>query len=147
MEKTTPQERAQLLQAFNMFDKDHNGSLDKGEISDVLSLFCKITPGPNLVERVFAFADTDKSGTIEFEEFIQALDAFRLDRVTEAQSVFKALDIDGNGAIDGNEFIQACASIGITMNGNDVALLFETYDSNHDGQIDFDEFCVLMRSL
>jgi len=53
---------------FKMFDADHNGSLDKNELSYVLLELHENLPAEH-VEEMFNAADTDHSGTITFDEF------------------------------------------------------------------------------
>eukprot|EP00004_Rigifila_ramosa_P012477 TRINITY_DN269_c0_g1_i2.p1 TRINITY_DN269_c0_g1~~TRINITY_DN269_c0_g1_i2.p1 ORF type:complete len:658 (-),score=165.09 TRINITY_DN269_c0_g1_i2:70-2043(-) len=68
------QEAQKLRMVFRLFDRDHNGHLDAGELAAVMRSMGK-RPLKKKIEEVFAAADTDKSGTIEIDEFV----AFILD--------------------------------------------------------------------
>lgn len=51
---------------------------------------------------------------------------------------------DGSGTIDVNELQAALKAFGIV--GNDAQELLKSADSNGDGQIDYQEFCFMLRS-
>lgn len=146
--EVTQEERDVLKQTFDDFDRDGNGQLDISELAQVLTAFSKgKKPSDAEVSKIFAIADKDKNGTIEFEEFLSAMTKVRVDKETELRGVFQSLDQDSNGFIDTQELVAACAALGMTLSNTEVALLLETYDTNGDGKIDFYEFCELIKSL
>ncbi len=61
--------------AFDSFDKDGNGVLDRDEVADLLKMHFKETginkkPAKKDVDEFFEQLDDDKNETIEFEEFV-----------------------------------------------------------------------------
>jgi Ca2+-binding EF-hand superfamily protein len=66
----TEAEKAEFMAIFKQFDADGNGHIDAKEVRDVLvSIGEKDVPGfrvRELIEEV----DTNKNGTIEFDEFL-----------------------------------------------------------------------------
>jgi len=77
--EATPQDKAKadagsvtadtsLSTAFNFFDKDKNGSIDKEELKSVMISLGR-SPNAKELDDVMAEADTDGNGTIDFEEF------------------------------------------------------------------------------
>jgi|TARA_B110000285_G_C15052068_1_gene577552 Ca2+-binding EF-hand superfamily protein len=65
------------------------------------------TQGINGVKRSFKQVDLDKSGTLNYKEFVRALKNYRIDIDEEAQAtIFKLFDADGNKEISYEEFIQ-----------------------------------------
>jgi Ca2+-binding EF-hand superfamily protein len=140
-------ELQRLRATFDDFDKDGSGELDLSELREVLRAFL----GPKVTERkilrIFKAADTDKSGAIDFQEFVDAMQRIRLDEYQEQKAIFDMLDLDHSGTLESNEFKQACQSLGLTLTDVEIDLLFETYDTNGDRVIDFEEFCQMLKSL
>lgn len=60
-----------LRESFRMYDVDHNGHLDKKEVQTFFRDFHEDIADSDMDE-LFAKFDTDKSGTISFDEFIGA---------------------------------------------------------------------------
>jgi Ca2+-binding EF-hand superfamily protein len=56
----------------------------------------------------------------------------------DAEVTFAVIDLDGNGYISQDEFITHLSKAGYTL--NDITKIFNTMDTNQDGQICFEEF-------
>ncbi|XP_064624173.1 uncharacterized protein LOC135485709 [Lineus longissimus] len=65
----------ELKAAFNFFDKDNNGTIDKFELSKVLTSVGRPEDRmkPAEVDELFREADTDGNGKIEYNEFLYIL--------------------------------------------------------------------------
>jgi Ca2+-binding EF-hand superfamily protein len=66
------EQRRQLKSAFDMFDADGSGALSRSEVRQVLRALDVENRNDAAVDAVFATADRDKSGTIDFEELCTA---------------------------------------------------------------------------
>ncbi|KAL8603615.1 hypothetical protein ACOMHN_005557 [Nucella lapillus] len=64
--------------------------------------------------------------------------------IEEYREAFKVMDKDGNGSISAEELGNILRAKGATITDQQVTDLIKTYDSNGDGDIDFDEFTKLM---
>ena len=64
---------ALLKCAFRSFDTDGNGQIDRGELANV---FKSVNKQFNTAEidKMMATVDTDKSGTLNYEEFLAAVE-------------------------------------------------------------------------
>lgn len=60
---------------------------------------------------------------------------------------FTLYDTDKNGAIDLEHFAIILKSLNIETNDDKIKVIVEKVDTNHDGQIDFDEFVNAMTTL
>ena len=60
--------RADVEKIFKRFDADHSGSIDAAEFRAMIKDLC-IPLGENELMRTMKIVDTDRNGTIEFEEF------------------------------------------------------------------------------
>ena len=81
-----------------------DGQLTKTQF---VEMYTKIFPGGNaekFSENVFRTFDTDRSGSIDFREFMLALHVTSSGTAEEKLSwAFRMYDVDGNGEIDFNE--------------------------------------------
>ena len=81
-----------------------DGELTKTQF---VEMYTKIFPGGNaekFSENVFRTFDTDRSGTIDFREFMLALHVTSSGTPEEKLTwAFRMYDVDGNGGIDFNE--------------------------------------------
>ena len=62
-----------LRRAFNVFDADRNGSIDRAELRTMLTKM-KLLPADHsdaAFESMWKLADTNKDGQISFEEFVK----------------------------------------------------------------------------
>lgn len=82
------------------------GQLSKQEFVDLYSQFFSTDSPQQLCEYVFSAYDTNRSGTIDFKEFMIAIKVVSsgtvYDKLWLAYSVY---DIDGNGSVDSTELL------------------------------------------
>jgi len=100
---------------------------------------------PDVAQKVAEVADMDKSGTIEWSEFVAAMLPACHELFAESlQQVFQVHDVDNNGYLDMDE-------VSLMLQGGDIAsmhlpvsktveMMIQELDENHDGQISFAEF-------
>lgn len=100
MEKLSQREIADLKECFAMFDKDGDGTIDTGELGTVMAnLGLKVSPLE--IQEMIEQVDTDKNGTIEFDEFcnLMASKLSGTDPNEECHNVFNVIDKDQDGFI------------------------------------------------
>ena len=96
-----------------------------------------------ITDKIFTQLDRDGSGEISYNEFLTALiddkKVVTLDRLDRA---FKLFDKDGNGKLNIEEIKQA-------FGGDEKAWkkVIRDVDKNNDGEVDFEEFKLLMMGL
>ncbi|KAL2921011.1 Calcium-dependent protein kinase 24 [Bienertia sinuspersici] len=92
------------------------------------------------LRRTFDMMDTDKNGSLSFEELKEGL--HKLGHVlpdSDVQMIFDAADIDGNGTLECGEFLTL--SIHLQKMGDDEHLrrAFKYFDKDQSGYIEFEE--------
>ena len=108
-----------------MFDLDGNGVFDKNEFRIALKFF-NVQISAEQTEKLFREADIDRSGTMEFDEFLTLMDRisqkntlkkrkFSTNEKKRIKEVFELFDIDGSGAIDAGELRITLNFLGIPM--------------------------------
>jgi len=98
------QERDGLAKVFKAFDKNGDGKLSYEEVKDgYLDHYGKVMSDEE-VHAMFDSVDTDKSGFIDYSEFVVAAMAeSQLTSNDKLQAAFKMFDKDGSGIISGDE--------------------------------------------
>lgn len=59
-----------MRQLFREFDKDGSGAIDRAELDAVFKELGKTMPQKD-IDRIIELADKDKSGTLDYEEFMK----------------------------------------------------------------------------
>jgi Ca2+-binding EF-hand superfamily protein len=120
-----PRQLAEYRDAFSMFDRNGDGNIELSELRDVMS---SLGPPPSDVElnAIISAADTDGSGTIEFEEFVDVMVKKQQQELSsggggssrgpaataiEVASIFYLLDRDGDGLISLEDLRAAVAGV------------------------------------
>ncbi|CAD8044646.1 unnamed protein product [Paramecium primaurelia] len=140
------QEKDDLLKTFQDIDKNGDGTVSKEEL---LAAYMKIYKGDTLaaqhiVEELFPQLDANKSGKVDFSEFVTA--SINRDRTLSKKKIeqsFKLFDLDGNGYITKQEINE--------LFGNEIDEkmwedILKDCDTNKDGMISLNEFITLLES-
>ena len=88
--------------------------------------------------------DTDKNGTIDYNEFLTAtIDKEKLTSKNNLELAFKSFDRDGSGKINLNE-IKAIFNNSTVKDDTIFQDMIKEADDNNDGEISLEEFRGLM---
>ncbi|XP_055996327.1 calmodulin-like isoform X2 [Ostrea edulis] len=148
----TCQENHDMKQAFDLFDKNHDGKISSDELGRVLR-----TLGHNYsheeIEDMIKNADTNENGFVEFDEFVvmmrrwtHNIEVEGADGVSTSSSssksdkqleAFRVFDMDGNGYIDKHELRYTMRRLGENLSDEDIKEMFKEADLNGDGLIDY----------
>jgi len=144
--------RHQVLQAtFEKADANGNGTLSRPEVA---SMFRKVvnTMSARDVEDIMHDADQNSDHTISYKEFCSWLETSAPDKVkrslerslgTEADVVkaaFRIWDKNGDGLISRTELQKVLTKMCSGFSPQQVKTLCDLLDSDHDGNVDYDEF-------
>jgi len=144
----------QLWNWFTSVDTDRSGSITAPELERAL-INGDWTPFDlDTVKLLMSMFDTDRSGTITFNEF-----AGLWKYIKDWQNVFKHFDRDRSGSIDGRELQDALRQFGYNLSPSLVSLVERKYDVKAsttmgtgmpEPGIGFDRFvraCVVVKQL
>ena len=140
------EEKNELLEMFQSFDKNGDGVLSKEEIFEGYKQTMDEEEARIEVERIMNEIDIDKSGTIDYNEFlIAATNRQKVLNQEKLEQTFKMFDKDGNGSISmdeirsilGNSFTDPKVLEGI----------IKECDTNGDGEISMSEFKDMMNKI
>ncbi|XP_052250779.1 uncharacterized protein LOC127857993 isoform X2 [Dreissena polymorpha] len=134
---------------FQHFDKNDDKKLDKDELKRVFHALCWVVTDEEF-EKIFATADLDANGYIDYDEYLHLLSTFRKDPATERLELieaFRHFDKDRSGTIEKSELRRFLLSKDMAFNSGDHRLLdklLSKVDTNGDGKIDIEEFVTMM---
>ena len=61
------------------------------------------------------------------------------------QRIFKIMDDDNSRTLSINEFTKACREFRVGISDEYIPTIFNAFDINHDGNLNFDEFLCTLR--
>lgn len=95
---------------------------------------------------MFEEIDIDKSGTIDYTEFVMAtMNDKHTMTVENLQQAFRLFDKDGNGSIEAAEIKAVLGDS--KMSVEQIERIIREVDENGDGSIQFEEFQKMMMKL
>merc|ERR1712093_954713 len=132
----TDEQKKEFRKNFNLFDKKRTGSIPIADMGTVLRSL-----GQNPTEAELAAlceeVDKDKSGTIEFEEFVDQMEE-------EIKNAFLPFDADGSGFIDREELVNVLTTMGDPVDEETINGMIAEADLDGDGKINYAEFTKIM---
>lgn len=143
---STKSEREEMLALFKSLDADNSGTLSRVELLQGYTQLYgdQIDDIEGEVNRIMAQVDTDKSGEIDYTEFIAAtLNKNRLLSRERLEAAFKAFDIDNSGTITADELKMMLGKYHSYEDEMWQEIINEV-DQNGDGVIDLREFTEMM---
>lgn len=147
IDNLTEEQIAEFKEAFQIFDKDGDGSITTKELGTVMRSLGQ-NPSDEEVRKMIDEVDEDKSGTIDFKEFLglMAKKMRENDSEDELIEAFKVFDRDGNGKISAHELRYVILSSGEDLTEQDIQEMVQEADIDGDGFIDYQEFVKIMMS-
>jgi calcium-dependent protein kinase len=141
------QERDGLAKVFKAFDKNGDGKLSIQEVKEgYLEHYGKVMSDEE-VETMFNSVDTDRSGFIDYSEFVvAAMNESQLTSNDKLQAAFKMFDKDGSGIISADEIKEVLGFGGSNQLSKDaIDAIVKQVDENGDGEISYEEFVDMMK--
>ncbi|CAK9167953.1 unnamed protein product [Ilex paraguariensis] len=140
------QKRQEIKEAFELFDTDGSGTIDAKELNVAMrALGFELTE--EQINQMIADVDKDKSGAIDFDEFVHMMTAKIGERDTkeELAKAFHIIDQDKNGKISVTDIRRIALELGESFTDRQIQEMVEEADRDRDGEVNFDEFLRIMR--
>jgi Ca2+-binding EF-hand superfamily protein len=141
-----------MEEAFNRFDTNNDGMLDKWEVTAMIEAVGYQGQGENLAHdtlAIFGRYDLDQNGTISMEEF-PALWKYIGGRDATVREMFSRYDTNNDGFLDETEVNALIESTEYHVTPSELRgamSLFARMDANGDGKIDISEFPALWKHI
>jgi Ca2+-binding EF-hand superfamily protein len=143
---------ASMLDWFQTWDEDGNGTVDKHEFRLAISKLGWAPPDldsdqvDEICDHLFAEMDTDGSGVLEYREYIRFALRNGLARACgRVLDLFRQWDKDGSGLVERSEFHRAIREIGFHAPSSELDALFDEIDRDRSGIVDYAELHALLR--
>lgn len=148
MDELPPEQIAILRKAFESFDSNKSGSISTETVAEILRLMGQPF-NKQILEEMIEEVDEDKSGRLEFEEFIILAAKFIVEEDEEAlqkelKEAFRLYDKEGNGFIPTSCLKEILRELDDQLSDNDLDGMIQEIDSDGSGTVDFDEFMEMM---
>ncbi|XP_076449473.1 neo-calmodulin-like isoform X1 [Babylonia areolata] len=127
----------EIRDTFHMFDKNGDGMITSDELGQVM---ISLGQRPTLDElKTFIRAvDTDRSGTIDFDEFVDIFARkMTIDPEAELKEVFYVFDSDHDGFISPSELFNVLSKLGEKISLKEAEEMVKEADLNKDGKVDY----------
>ena len=152
-DQLTEQQIAEFKEAFFLFDKNEDGTINTSELGSVLKMLGEEAKD-EVLEEMIRQADVNRTGTVEFPEFLTMMSKKDADkdkkketeRVKKIRAAFRVFDKDGNGFISPAELRQVLIDHGERATDEKVDRWIQEADIDQDGLVSYEEFVTLMTS-
>ncbi|XP_069114967.1 calmodulin-like [Argopecten irradians] len=142
----TEEQLAEYREAFDMFDKDGSGSITIEEMVTVMKELGQSADEEELKAELTAM-DTNKDGTIEFDEFLETLKKMPSEnsREEELKECFQLFDKNKQGYLTIPELKHILQDLGNdSFTDEEVDELVKEGELNVDGRLNYEKFVKMM---
>ena len=146
MSKSLSEEKIAAFRcAFELFDKDRDGIISIKDLANVMSYLGE-KPQEKELKELLKQVDTDDSGEVEFNEFLQLMNdkMNEIDPETQMMEAFKIFDKDANGFVSKFDMKDVMHFLGEDLTPEELDEVIKDWEEDGDGQLNYEEFKALM---
>lgn len=139
------QQRAEIRQAFDLFDTEGQGVIDGNALKVVLRAL-GFEPRKEEVKAMMQSVDSG-TGMIDFNEFLELLMQKMNEKDTkeDAMRAFRQFDMDHQGRISKENLQSIARELGETMTDEEIEEMITAADLDKDGYINEEEFLRILK--
>ena len=145
-ESLSEEQRAEFQHIFNLIDKDKDGKICGKEIETFMKAIGK-KPTASELKRIMDTVDTDKKGSVSFQEFITMLSLQSEDSSDDYREVFAVFDKNKDGFITHSELRDVFKRLGENLTNEEIDEMMSEADIDRDGRLSYQDFVGLMKSM
>mmetsp|Transcript_10805 Transcript_10805/g.15239 ORF Transcript_10805/g.15239 Transcript_10805/m.15239 type:complete len:173 (-) Transcript_10805:196-714(-) len=142
----TDEQRAEIREAFDLFDSDGTGVIDAKELKVAMRAL-GFEPKKEEIRKMISEVDRDGSGTIDFEEFLTLMKSKMGERDSKEEMIkaFRLFDDDETGTISFKNLKRVATELGETMTDEELQEMIDEADRDGDGEVSQEEFLRVMK--
>ena len=147
MNELTHEQREELSEAFDLFDKDGDGTISAKELIVVMrsiGLDSSIEEIQHMMDEIVP----GNAGEIEFDGFmtLMAKKIKETEVEDELKETFKTIDRGNKGYYDLDDLRAMVSQYGERISEEEIVKMFEEQDQNNNKRITFDEFINIIKA-
>ena len=144
-QELTEQQKAEVKEAFDLFDTDGSGVIEAKELKVALRAL-GYEPQKDEIKRLINEVGTggerDATGTIDFKEFLEimTLKMSEKDNPEEIEKAFKLFDIDNKGSISYENLREIAAELKENISEDELREMIYEACKDRNGKVSKEEF-------
>ncbi|CAA2954022.1 calcium-binding CML19 [Olea europaea subsp. europaea] len=137
----------QYKRAFNHFDANGDGKISASELQRCVE---SIGRGGELsladAEVAVVLIDSDGDGLLCFEDFVKLVEfgVGEEEKANDLKETFRLYEMEGSGCITPKSLKRMLSRLGEIRSIEECSLMIHHFDLDGDGELNFDEFKVMM---
>ena len=141
----TDEQRKDLQDIFDQFDKDKDGKISGKELANAMFSMGQ-NPTDDEINEMMREVDLNQDGKIDFDEFMILMTKSSPETQAEEEVInaFRVFDKEGNGLIASSELKHIMMTIGDKMTEEEADEMVNEADIDEDGMINYEEFVRMM---
>lgn len=141
----TEDQRLEIKEAFDIFDSDKSGSIDKHELRVAMRAM-GFDVSKNEILEIMENKDPDNTGSINFQAFQEVVGdkMAQRDPIEEIRKAFALFDDDHTGKISIKNLRRVARELGEAMTDDELQAMIDEFDTDKDGYISEAEFIAIM---
>uniref|UniRef100_A0A1B6CM56 EF-hand domain-containing protein n=1 Tax=Clastoptera arizonana TaxID=38151 RepID=A0A1B6CM56_9HEMI len=142
----TEEQKADIKEAFDMFDKEGNGKIDTKELKIAIRAL-GFEPKKEEIKKMLSEIDKEDTGVLSYEEFLMlmAQKMTEKDSKEEIMKAFRLFDDDETGKISFKNLKRVAKELGENLTDEELQEMIDEADRDGDGEINQDEFLRIMK--
>ena len=137
--------KADYMDSFNMFDTNHDGTINSQKIGEIMR---KLGKNPTEAQLSQLIENVSKSGSdkIGFDDFVDLMEQKNKEKDSEIEIIntFQIFNTENNGLISNQELFHIIRTFGETLTDDEIEEIIAEADVDGDGYINYEEFVRMM---
>ena len=141
----TEEQKAELKEAFSLFDRDGDGTITVKELQVVMRSIGQSTNEAEIRDMINE-VDPENEGEVDFDGFMELMAKKMKEGELDEELVeaFKTFDKGNKGYYTLEELKEVMHHYGEKLSDDELKIMFDEIDIDHDGQITFEDFVLMM---